>query len=297
MAENKSWDTNNTSKAGDFSNLTTGFNGWLKITSKLQGGTITNTAGVEVKNFAGWTSSITMGLKSDLVIGSYYFPASYKCTIGGDYSMQRGEKKDKSWGDKNEWRKGNISLRCLGVKKDFITQDENQFNLTNSVFNKLKKFDANYMSGASNFGTKIDAIVKDHNEIAKKINTTASDVEETAKKHQMTATNKMNIISMQTSIEAVNNIIGEAVTMKYSASLIKLNGVIKLGGVAIPNPTIATKVAAAEAARVAAEAKLSLLIAQAETKKAAILAAEATRQAAEQAKALADQSAAIARAV
>jgi len=292
MAENKS----NTSKAGEFSNLTTAFNGWLKITSKLQGGTITNTAGIEVKNFAGWTSSVTMGLKSDLVIGSYIFPASWKCTIGGDYSMQRGTKKDKSWGDKHEWRKGNISLRCLGVKKDFITKDETKFNLTDKIFNNFKKISKVSMSKTENFGTKIDDIIKQHDTIANQINTSAVSVEETAKELETIATDNMKLLAKQTSLEAVSKLTAEAMTIKLSAPKMQLNGVIKLGGVAIPNPTITAKVAAAEAVRAAAEVKLNAMLLAAEARKKAIILAEEVRQAAETAKARADQSAAVVRA-
>jgi len=288
MAENKS----NTSKAGEFSNLTTAFNGWLKITSKLQGGTITNTAGIEVKNFAGWTSSVTMGLKSDLVIGSYIFPAAWKCTIGGDYSMQRGTKKDKSWGDKNEWRKGNISLRCLGVKKDFINDNTEKFMLNEVVYNNLSKVSSVSYFKKDTFDAKTNAVQAEYDKIVGEKNEIANKILTSSANYIATATEKMELLGDIAEIAAVQAISLEAIKLKASAQTVNISGTIKLGGVTIPNPAVAAKVTKAKAEQIIAQNKLNLWKASAAVKKKTLEAAEAARQAAEKAKARADQSAA-----
>ncbi len=297
MAENKAWDTNNISKLGDFSNLTTGFNGWLKITSKLQGGTITNTAGIEVKNFAGWTSSVTMGLKSDLVIGSYFLPASYKFTLGGDYSMQRGEKKDKSWGDKTEWRKGNISLRCLGVKKDFINKDATEFVLNEIVYNKLSKVSSVSYFKTEEFEKEKKLVNDEYNEIVRKKNETVESMLTSSERYIATATEKMELLGEITDIAAVEAIHLEATQLKASAQNVKISGKINLGGFTIPNPEVAAKVTKAKAQQIIAKNQLSLWKSSAALKKQTLEAAELARQKLEEANALAAQSAQMIRAV
>ncbi len=297
MAENKAWDTNNISKPGDFSNLTTGFNGWLKITSKLQGGTITNTAGIEVKNFAGWTSSVTMGLKSDLVIGSYFLPASYKFTLGGDCSMQRGEKKDKSWGDKNEWRKGAITLRLNGEKKEFATKNDEHFQLGEKIINSNKKTKLINLLSEEFFVKKT---YEKHGEVNAIINAQEkilSDSIRTTKSDKIYATESMKMLGGNITIDSVKDIIQQSNYYKVEALKLDLKGKIDLGGIVIPNAAIAAKLAAAEAKRNIAIGQMNLMLAAAEAKLAVLEAAEKAREAKEIANALKNQGAAVARAV
>jgi hypothetical protein len=282
---------------GDFVNESGLFNGWLKMTSKLQGGTITNTAGVEVKNFAGWTSSVTLGLKSDLVIGSYILPASYKFTLGGDCSMQRGQKKDKSWGDKNEWRKGGITLRLNGEKTDFVTKNDEQFQLGEKIINSNKKTRLVNLLSQDFFVKKeytktaeVNAIIKQQEEIV-------SVSTRTVQHDNAYATQTMKMLGRDMSIAAVNEIIQQANILKVNALKVDLKGTINLGGIAIPNAALAAKLAAAEAKRNIAIGKMNAMLAAAEAKLGAIQAAEAAKEATAQANALRNEAAAIGRAV
>lgn len=282
---------------GDFANESGLFNGWVKMTSKLQGGTITNTAGVEVNNFAGWTSSVTLGLKSDLVIGSYIFPAYYKCTIGGDYSMQRGQKKDKSWGDKNEWRKGGITLRLNGEKKEFATNKNEEFQLGEKVINSNKKTSLVNLLSEDFFRNKEYTKVQEYNKIVKEQTVIAFNVERTAKSDTEYATGQKRMLSANLDVGVVDSIITSATRYKLKASQVQIKGTIELGGVVIPNPSLAAKLAKAEAARAAAAAKMDILIAKAKAKLIAIKNAEEAREVAAQVNANKNLAAAGARAV
>ncbi len=203
--------------------------------------------------------------------------------------MKRGEKKDKSGGDKNEWRKGNITLRLLGKKKEFSTDDEDTFKMCQRFRSNFKKETVCNFLSRENFTV---ATVKD---LASAYKTTKNEHEEnianfkrTTRNYESTITGYKKDLARAMDIGAADTISVAASALKFEGLNIELKGKIALGGMSIPDPSITSKVIKAQAKSEALLAKLDALINAAAAKKQAIEAKEAALAAAAKAKVQAD---------
>lgn len=214
------------------------------------GATYTTAAGVEAKTFLGWTNTSILGIKSEQVIGgkvSTIMGGVLRTSLCADWNIQRGRKKDTSWGDKTEWRKGDITLRCFGKKVDFITQDETQFMLNDQAFNSLSKTEYLNLAGHTDYKKNIQQVAEDYKQNVAALRTDAQDIvnqagslESCGNIIKQTAS-RMDLQGLDVGIEAV-------AAVEISALKTKLTGSVALGGVNVPNPKIAKQLAKLNAA-------------------------------------------------
>lgn len=235
-------------------------NTWISYVQKVSGASYQHTSGAEAKTFLGFSHATHVGLKSEVTMAGLF-----KNIVGPDFSMQFaplvGGKKDRSWGDKREWRKGDISLRCIGKKEDFVFLKEE--------FTKLS--DTESFTAAKKEKTRLDTIKTTN--LAKEVQQKTIDEakkqmyreftstihEINAKKFQLNVARAAQIKANKLDVGAVQALSLTGSRIKLAAPTVKILGKINLGGIAVPDLATAAQLAKLEAVLLAQEAAITAL--------------------------------------
>jgi hypothetical protein len=237
-------------------------NTWIAYVQKVSGASYQHTSGAEAKTFLGYSHATHVGLKSELSAGGFF-----KNIVGPDFSMQFaprvGGKKDKSWGDKREWRKGDISLRCIGKKEDFVFSQADltsfspvgSFSAAKTEKTRLDNDKSVNLAQTKKLETIRDAVAQIHNDF--------SNIREIS-----TSTLKLNAtVSAKINATALDLAAGQSLSLKgakidIAAPSVNVKGKVSLGGIAIPPLATAAQLTKLQAKLTAQNAKITALKAQ-----------------------------------
>jgi hypothetical protein len=244
-------------------------NTWIAYVQQVSGASYQHTSGAEARTFLGYSHATHVGLKSELSAGGFF-----KNIVGPDFSMQFaplvGGKKDKSWGDKWEWRKGNISLRCIGKKEDFVFS---QADLTSfspvgslSAAKTVKTSLDNDKSIMLAAETKYKTITEAKKQIWREYSTKQTEIN--APKFSVKATKYVHINASDINMGSAKSLKMNGGTISLEATSIKIKGKINLGGVAIPDFATAAQLAKLEANLAAQELAITALKAKGQAMRA-----------------------------
>ncbi len=232
----------------------------------VKGATYAHASGVELKTFMGWTKTVILGVKSEIVIGgsvSTLMGGAIKTTLCADWNIQKGLKKDTSWGNKREWRKGDISLRCIGKKEDFVfSQDDltrfspvGSFTAAKTAKTRVDNERSTNLAQTIKLETVRDAVAQIHNEFSNIREISTSSL-------KLNATASANIKAASLDLAAVNALSLKAASVDIAAPSVNVKGKVSLGGVVIPNLATAAELAKLQAKLSAQNAKIIALKAQ-----------------------------------
>ena len=227
------------------------------------GATYTTAAGVEAKTFLGWTNTSILGIKSEQVFGgtvSTVMGGVLRTSLCADWNVQRGLKKDTSWGNKKEWRKGEISLRCIGKKEDFVfSKGEltnlgpgDKFDLAKRNRTNLAADNVTNLANATRIGTVNSAIAQIHDEFSKIREISTSTL-------KLNATASAKIAAAKLDIGAVKSLSLKGASISIAAPSVDVKGKVSLGGIAVPNLATAAQLAKLKAKLAAQELAITAL--------------------------------------
>lgn len=239
----------------------------------VKGAAYSHASGVELKTFMGWTKTVILGVKSEIVLGgsvSTLLGGAIKTTVCADWNIQKGLKKDTSWGNKREWRKGDISLRCIGKKEDFVFSEaelisfspEGSFSAAKVEKTNLDKLKSTALARDTQYNTIKEA----KKQIWREFSTKQTEIN--APKFSVKATKYVHINASDINMGSAKSFKMNGGTMSLEATSIKIKGKINLGGVAIPDFATAAQLAKLEANLAAQELAITALKAKGQAMRA-----------------------------